>query len=101
MNGRSIMHGHELNVVFPLEEADTIPNIKIPEHEALALDLANLADIYDDEEPTVKVQVPTFHNQVVVEETRYPGVGLIMALTLGVAMWFLPCYYFLMWVIFR
>lgn len=97
MNGRgkSLVTGGSIEI---FEDLPTEPKIRIiPEHEALALDLAN----YDDDEPTVKVQVPIFHNQVVVPENRYPGVGLVIALTLGVAMWFLPCYYFLMWVIFR
>lgn len=84
MNGKSLMFGHQVEI---LEDADTIPSIK-------------LDSTYEDEEPTIKIQVPTFSPQIKVEN-RYPGIGLIIALTLGVAMWFLPCYYFLMWVIFR
>lgn len=99
---RSQMHQHELDISG------------FPEEQKLALDLA---DTYssDDDEPTVKIHVPTFIPQVTVDEddeptlvmpapqveTRYPGIGLIMALAIGVAMWFLPCYYFIMWVVFK
>lgn len=80
---KSIMHGSNISVTW-LEEDDTIPNLKLPEIE--------------DDEPTVKVQVPVFHPQV---EVRYPGLGLVIALAMGAALWFIPCYYFLMWVIHR
>lgn len=66
-------------------------------------------DEYDDpdSEPTVKIQVPTFDNQVVVSEARdtipcppptfefegergeksYPGIGFLICLVTGVAFW--------------
>lgn len=55
-----------------------------------------------DSEPTVKIQVPTFHPQVVVdeqerdtipapppihEETRYPGAGLLLVLSTSFLFW--------------
>lgn len=74
------------------------------------------AEDFDDEEITIKVQVPTFHDQVIVSgenadfdlhgerdtipsppsypedvegnpDTRYPGVGLLLCLVTGVAFW--------------
>jgi len=72
--------------------------------------MLDMADKYDstydpytdpDSEPTVKIQVPTFHPQVVVdeqdrdtipcpppfEEKRYPGIGLSLALITGCLFW--------------
>jgi hypothetical protein len=101
---RSMMHSHEIDISG------------FPEEQKLALDLA---DTYssDYDEPTIKVQVQPIASLVdlndveddedtlimpaPVVESRYPGIGLVLALTLGTAMWFLPCYYFIMWVIFR
>lgn len=80
----------------------------------------DMADTYPpaehfDDEPTIRVHMPNFFPKVIVdgesyegerdtipapspyphphEETRYPGYGLIIALTIGVAFWFLPAYY--------
>lgn len=84
-----------------------------PEEQKLALDLA---DTYssDEDEPTVKIQVPSFIPQINVEddevtevmpapmqESKYPGIGLTMALAIGTAIWFLPCYYLVTWLIFK
>lgn len=84
-----------MNRVEILEDADTMPNIK--------LDMADTYDpySYQDDEPTVKIQVPSFSPQVVVEENRYPGIGLTMAIAFGCAVWFLPLYYALVYVIAR
>lgn len=89
-----------------------------PEEQKLALDLADTYSSDYDDEPTVKIQVPSgivplvdLHDVEDDEDTeimpaphvesRYPGIGLVIALTLGVAMWFLPCYYFVMWLVFK
>lgn len=88
MIGTSVVTGGKVEV---LEEADTVPSIKV-------LDLADTYDSsldpYQDEEPTVKMPVP-------IQETRYPGVGLIIALTVGISMWFLPLYYIAVYLIAR
>lgn len=62
---------------------------------------------YQDDEDTVRMQVPLFPNQVIVdadatddeptlpsmrnpfhqEEKRYPGIGLLIALGTGLAFW--------------
>lgn len=83
---KSLATGKTLDVTFP--------------DEGKTLDMADKYDssYFPDDEPTVKIQVPTFHNQVVVsecsteedyehEETRYPGVGLLLALGTGVIFW--------------
>ncbi len=77
------------------------------------LDMADKYDsLYDpysdpDSEPTVKIQVPTFHPQVVVdeqdrdtipcpppfEEKQYPGVGLLMTLGFGLIFWSTVAYF--------
>lgn len=100
---RSMMNQHVLDIVgFPED---------MPEVEKLAHDLSS----YDDDEPTVKVQVPAIMPLVDLSDVedddevtevmpimatpaKYPGYGLIMALLLGTAMWFLPCYLFLTWL---
>lgn len=77
------------------------------------LDMADKYDplSYQDEEPTVKMQVPTFLPRIEVseegeddyfdlqgqrdtipcdppyEEKRYPGVGLLLCLATGLAFW--------------
>jgi len=74
------------------------------------LDLADKYEplSYEDDEPTVKVQVPEFLPKVIVsdegeddednratipspppihEETTYPGVGLLIALGFGLIFW--------------
>lgn len=74
--------------------------------------LPDLSAVFEDtdDEPTIRMQVPTFANQVVVseeeeeefserDEVTYPGVGLLMVITFGVAFWFLPCYYLALWLI--
>jgi len=74
---------------------------------------------YEDEDTTVRVQVPTFHDQVIVsgenddfdlhgardtipcpppypqpyEEKRYPGVGLLICLATGLAFWGTVAYF--------
>jgi hypothetical protein len=74
-----MMHRSQtINVEFP-DERDTLP--------------APPPDDYLDDEPTVKIQVPTFHNQVVVSETRYPGVGLLIAFGTGIAFWGTVAYF--------
>jgi len=84
------------------------------------LDLADKyppADSFDDDEsPTIKVQVPTFAHQVVVEAddphgdrdtipsppsypecveetTTYPGVGLLISLGFGLLFWGTVAYF--------
>lgn len=71
----------------------------------------------EDDGPTIKVQVPEFHHQVVVEaddphgdrdtipcppsypecveghETTYPGVGLLIVLGFGLTFWSLVAYF--------
>jgi hypothetical protein len=66
----------------------------------------------DDSEPTIKIQVPKFENQVVVDEhtrdtipspppsfegelgeKRYPGVGLLLCLVTGAAFWGTVAYF--------
>lgn len=65
---------------------------------------------YEDDEPTIRVQVPTFLPKVIVssdanddpswddedtevmpapfkEETRYPGIGLALVVVTGAAFW--------------
>lgn len=76
------------------------------------LDMADRYDplSYQDEEPTIKVQVPSFLPKIIVSdegeevydldggrdtipcppphmETRYPGVGLLMTLGFGLIFW--------------
>lgn len=66
-------------------------DIEFPEDHSKPLDLADKyppADCYDDDEPTIKIQVPIFKDQIVVEgEKRYPGVGLVIAFSFGLAFW--------------
>lgn len=83
MNGKSLAKPNSSIVVsFPktLDMADTYDS----------------SDPYDgDEEPTVKIQVPNFHPQVVVKaESTYPGVGLIIAITFGLLFWGSLYYFF-------
>lgn len=79
----------------PLDLADKYPYGDPSDHDSLS----------DDEEPTVKVQVPTFTPKVVIEEDddedrdtipdispyqekkRYPGVGLAIVVLTGFAFW--------------
>lgn len=43
---------------------------------------------YEDEEPTIKVDMRAILPKVVVhEEKRYPGVGLLMTLSFGLIFW--------------
>lgn len=75
------------------------------------------AEDFDDEEITIKVQVPVFEPKVVVDEdlygtrdtipsppsypqdvegnpdARYPGVGLLMTLGFGLAFWSTVAYF--------
>jgi hypothetical protein len=54
------------------------------------LPLANLADIYDDDddnEPTLIMVRPP----VGCEEKTYPGVGLLLALGTGIIFWSVVC----------
>lgn len=77
------------------------------------LDLADKyppADSFEDDEPTVKVQVPDFLPHVIIEgdedtratipspppvheETTYPGVGLLIALGFGLIFWGTVAYF--------
>jgi len=77
------------------------------------LDMADKYDplSYQDEEPTIRVQVPTFQYQVVVEaddphgdrdtipspppfqEKRYPGIGLLIVLSTGLLFWGTVAYF--------
>jgi hypothetical protein len=80
---KSMMNaGKTLDIQFP-DERDTLP--------------APPPDDYVDDEPTVKIQVPTFHPQVIVEEEkRYPGIGMLIAFGTGIAFWGTVA-----WLIFR
>jgi hypothetical protein len=65
------------------------------------------AESFEDDEPTVKVQVPYFYPQVKVssddrdtipcpppyEESRYPGVGLLITLGFGLIFWSTLAYF--------
>lgn len=65
-------------------------DIEFPEDHSKPLDLADKYDssYFPDDEPTVKIQVPIFKDQIVVEEEkRYPGVGLVIAFSFGLAFW--------------
>lgn len=92
---RSMMHQHALDISgFPEEKP---------------LDLADTYSSDYDDEPTVKIQVPavlplvdlndveddedTLIRPAPVVVTKYPGMGLAMALLFGVALWSLPLYY--------
>ena len=91
MNGRSLLRQGNVVILYPEDREEITKDQPIASQED-----------YDEDEVTVKIQVPTFPNQVVVaEEDRYPGIGLTMALAIGVAMWFLPAYYLIMWYIGR
>ena len=93
---RSMMHQHALDIHG------------FPEEQKLALDLADTySSDYGDEEVTVKMQpiasLVDLHDAEDDEDTlvmpapkvesKYPGVGLTMALLFGVALWSLPLYY--------
>lgn len=50
--------------------------------------LPNLADVYDDDEPTLKINMGAVHPIIKVEEEkRYPGIGLLMVLGFGLIFW--------------
>lgn len=82
------------------------------------LDMADRYDplSYQDDEPTIKVQVPDFLPKIIVSdegeevydldggrdtipcppphtETRYPGVGLLMVLGFGLTFWSMVAYF--------
>ncbi len=81
------------------------------------LDMADRYDplSYQDEEPTIRTQVPTFLPKINVSdegedeydlygrdtipcppphtETRYPGIGLLMVLGFGLTFWSLVAYF--------
>jgi hypothetical protein len=85
---RSMLKGNKFDVEFPeerkpLDLADKYDSLYLPEERAY----------FPDEEPTVKIQVPVFKNQVVVGETRYPGVGLLIAFGTGLAFWGTVAYF--------
>lgn len=95
-----MMHSHALDISG------------FPEEQKLALDLA---DTYssDEEEVTVKMQpiasLVDLHDVEDDEDTlvmpapvvqaKYPGIGLVIALTLGLVMWALPLYAIAKWII--
>ena len=75
-----------------------------------------------DSEPTVKIQMSAVHPKFIVDEDAdedeptlpsmrnpfyrerektYPGIGLLIAITFSVAVWFLPAYYVAVNYIFR
>jgi hypothetical protein len=78
---KSALHpSANVEVIFPEEQ------------DMKTLDMADkydsTPDPYEDDEPTIKMQVPIFHPQVAVKrETTYPGVGLLMVLGFGLIFW--------------
>lgn len=70
--------GKTLDIQFPAEH-DTLPPLYAED---------------DDNEPTIRMQRPTFHPQVIVgEEKRYPGIGLLIAFGTGIAFWGTVAYF--------
>jgi hypothetical protein len=62
---RSVLHHGKIEVVFPSEE-----------------------DVYQTDEITVRMRIP-----VESQEKRYPGIGLLLAFSVGIAFW--AAFYFL------
>lgn len=67
---------------------DTLPASFMPVGKSGLPDLSAVWEDVDDE-PTIRMQVPSFPDQVVVEsnDKRYPGIGLLICLGSGLAFW--------------
>ena len=58
-------------------------------------------DCYGDDDPTIKIHIPTFEGQVTVEaNTEDPNFTLVLCAGFGIAAVIIPAYYFfLYWIV--